>query len=331
MRKLLFSLLTLAALCGGACAQFSVLPGFPPGVFQGRGAIDGGSAPSYTGPGDTVAGASAAYSCSRAYNAAYASAQSAMCLLVDTATGLASCTLSAGTNGFANVSSTVCVGNTVSITTFCTVTHAGCSVKTMYDMSGANKCSAAACNVTQATLANTPTLAFNGLNGLPYVVCAGASAQSLSSATITSVSQPFSISSVVERTSSFTTTGSWLGDTGGNLQSYFNNTANVIGAYVGVNANTGSGAGIPDSAAHAVQTLVNATASGWYVDGGLAGSGSLNANLGTNATSGGLVLCNDAYSDPMYGNLYEALLYPIEFNSTQYGNMNTNQHSGYDF
>ena len=45
MRRLLFSLLTLAALCGGVCAQFSVLPGFPPGVFQDRGALDGGSAP----------------------------------------------------------------------------------------------------------------------------------------------------------------------------------------------------------------------------------------------------------------------------------------------
>lgn len=47
MRKLLFSLLTLAALCGGVCAQYVTLPGFPPGVFQDRGAID---APASGGP-----------------------------------------------------------------------------------------------------------------------------------------------------------------------------------------------------------------------------------------------------------------------------------------
>lgn len=41
MRKLLFSLLALAALCGNVLAQSVVLPGFPPGVFQDRGAIDG--------------------------------------------------------------------------------------------------------------------------------------------------------------------------------------------------------------------------------------------------------------------------------------------------
>ena len=50
MRKLLFSLLTLAALCGGVCAQYVTLPGFPPGVFQDRGALDGATAtsPAYT-------------------------------------------------------------------------------------------------------------------------------------------------------------------------------------------------------------------------------------------------------------------------------------------
>jgi hypothetical protein len=43
---LALSLLALAALCVGARAQSVVLPGFPPGVFQDRGAIDGASGPS---------------------------------------------------------------------------------------------------------------------------------------------------------------------------------------------------------------------------------------------------------------------------------------------
>ena len=120
------------------------------------------AAGAYQGPGDTVSGAAVFYSCGRAYNAAYAAAQSALCDIVDTATGVATCTLSVGTNGYANLSALSCVGNTVSVTTFCTVTHAaGCSITKMYDQTGNGL------PVTQLTLANMPILSLNAQNGLP--------------------------------------------------------------------------------------------------------------------------------------------------------------------
>jgi hypothetical protein len=61
-------LLALAAfLLSGLAALAQIPPGFPPGTFLGRAAIDGGA--SYIGPGDSVSGAAAWYGL-RAYNAA---------------------------------------------------------------------------------------------------------------------------------------------------------------------------------------------------------------------------------------------------------------------
>ena len=65
-------------LAGSASAQI-MPPGFPPGVFLNRGPLDYSAAPSYTGPGDTISGASVFHSCAIAYNAAYAAGLNKAC------------------------------------------------------------------------------------------------------------------------------------------------------------------------------------------------------------------------------------------------------------
>ena len=61
----------LFAFCSVPALAQLLAPAFPPGVLIGRGALDAGGSPSYTGPGDVVSGATAWYGL-RAYNAAYA-------------------------------------------------------------------------------------------------------------------------------------------------------------------------------------------------------------------------------------------------------------------
>src|SRR5580704_620738 len=99
----------------------------PRAQFNGCSAGFCGGRPSgaaaYQGPIDAagIGGAYAAYSCARAMVASYAG--SPACKVVDTATGASNCTYNIGVSGFADVTTAVCVGNTVSLTTFCTVTH----------------------------------------------------------------------------------------------------------------------------------------------------------------------------------------------------------------
>jgi len=204
--RFVISLLCFLTLLSVAEAQNGYMGGI--GAGETAGIISGGSgfgiasgavaaapAPTFTGPGDIATGALGFWSCGRAYNAAYAAAQSPLCTVVDTTTGLASCTFNVGTNGFANLTALVCVGNTVSVTTFCTVTHVGCSVSEMYDQSGnAN-------NVTQATLALMPTLTLSAKNSLPCPAGTGDNATALITSGNVSHAAPYSITAVAERTS----------------------------------------------------------------------------------------------------------------------------------
>jgi hypothetical protein len=54
-RLSLAAVLTLALVSPGH-AQSPTLPGFPPGVFQSRAALDTAAAAAYQGPGDLVSG-----------------------------------------------------------------------------------------------------------------------------------------------------------------------------------------------------------------------------------------------------------------------------------
>jgi hypothetical protein len=169
MRRILW-LLALVGCCGLIFAGYSprAQTQFPPGVLLGRGALDAAVVPSYTGPGDVQPSPIYFQSCTFAVTAAYAAGNGNACDLVDTATGLASCTLKFASNGIQDLSSNLCVGGTVSVTTFCTVTHpAGCSVTKAYDQTGNGH------DFVEATLVNMPIFTFNALGTLAMMTSDG--------------------------------------------------------------------------------------------------------------------------------------------------------------
>ena len=177
----------------------------------------------YCGPGDIASGAIGFWSAGRSYNNAYAQAQSPLADIVDTATGLAGCTVDVGTNGFANLTATACPTGapTVSVATFCTVTHAGCSIAKLYDQTGNGN------DVTQAALANMPALALNAQNGLPCPAGTGSAATALQSSKQFSQNAPFTEAAVVNRTGSTSVFQSIFSDSAlGRVD--FQSAANVV-------------------------------------------------------------------------------------------------------
>lgn len=228
----------------------------------------------YQGPGDISSGALAWYSTGRAYNAAYAAAQSPLVDLVDTTTGLAACTLNVGTNGYANLTAVVCPTGApvVSVTTFCTVTHVGCSITKEYDQT------ANGLHVTQATLAKMPLLTLSALNGLPCGLAASGSTTTIltSSGSISSTAAPYSRTMVTERVANFTT-ANYITAVGAGSGNYFllTNTPNTID----VSNGTAAALTAADSAPHALLTVASST------DPLFAADSSSNTNTNTNGTT----------------------------------------------
>jgi len=190
----------------------------------------------------------------RAYNAAYAAATKPLADIVDTTTGLATCTLSVGTNGYANLSAVVCPTGApvVSVTTFCTVTHVGCSITKKYDQTGNGN------HVVQATLANMPGLTLSAQNGLPCA--AGGATVALSTAGVISQALPFTLTAVAERTGSTSTQQYIMANGNSNTLRFF------TAGNVAVANNSSVVLAAADSAFHALLAVVSATAPLFAVD-----------------------------------------------------------------
>jgi hypothetical protein len=314
MKRIICTYIAVCALFVAAWQSFAQVP------MTGAGLPKPAVSASYQGPGDlSNLGTWTAWgSCARAWNAAYAAAQSPLCDLVDTSTGVATCTLSVGTNGFANVSSAVCVSNTVSVTTFCTVTHTGCSVTKVYDQSGSSN------HFTQATLGNMPTLTLSALNSLPGLTFAAGSMQ-INTGSITQA-VPFSISSVYERTGGFTTQTGVVNPqnaTTAGCGPYSTAATIYVGAVTGIAAS--------DSAYHALQ-CVNQNTGGTVVSvvDGTTSTGTAGAT-GFVATPARMAR---GTGGSLTGIIMELGIWSGAFTSTEYGALNTNQHSatnGYNF
>lgn len=266
----------------------------------------------YTGPGD-IASYKVWGSPAFAYTAAYAATNGPLLDIVDTSTGAASCTLSVATNGAANTSAIVCpTGSpTVSVTTFCTVTHAtGCSIAKTYDQSGGSS------HWVQATLANMPLLNLSGISSRPSVQCISSSSTIMTtSATVASGANPWSYVGVAERTANFTTTQSFIGSQGGagaNNQLGFNNaaaTALIFGPLVTLSS-------VADSAPHKMSGSFAPTST-LNVDGASASGGA-----GNNAfISTAINLCSFSPGSNFFTGLVgEAGLVPGTYNATIYAN-----------
>lgn len=293
MRRSLLSLSVILLCAGMYClAQAQV-------TLTGAGKGAPGPAVTYQGPGDIVSGASIWYSCGRAYNAAYATGSNGACDVVDTATGLVTCTYHIQTSGFVNPSE--CNGVSQSC-------HVACSVTKAYDQSGNSN------PATQATLANMPTLTLSALKGLPCPTGNGTS-QFLASA----ASPPFTNPTTLVDLSSAASSSGFNVPLGGNNYALGYGSTTSVGMFAGSLSTTSITA-----AFHAIIPVITGSGSGTLVIDGTANSVTVGTNSG-NVTFG--ILAQGNNSNFLAGTVCEGGGYPIGFNSTQYTAMNTNMHS----
>lgn len=275
----------------------------------------------YTGPGDVVSGASHWYGL-RAYNAAYAvGGTNPVADIVDTATGLAACTIPIGTNGSANLAAVACPTGapTVSVTTFCTVTHsAGCSVTKLYDQIGTS-------HATQATLASMPVLALGSVSGIasnrPAMIFAGG--QKLSITLSLGIPQPLSFSSVAVNTNSGTVGGILADAVANNAEMIFGNSANQTLIYAG---GTPIVMSATDVVWHAISGVFNGSSSIMNVDGTTSSTGSPGSG-----TLGSPQIGEDSFGDFLKGNIVEIGIWPSALSGTNMTSLSGNAHSYWGF
>ena len=174
-----------------------------------------------------------------------------------------------------------------------------------------------------------PGLTFSALGGLPGMASASAAPTSLVTAGNATISQPFSLSTVAEATSSFTTKSTYLGVTGSSL-----NFGKTAGANQGVIEDPSTAStifNVTDNAFHAMQGVFGVGASALVINVD-------NTETSTTGGSGGITTAlriargNSGFTPD--GLIMEAGFWPSGFSSGQRTSMNTNQHSaanGYNF
>jgi hypothetical protein len=231
-----------------------------------------GGAAAYAGPGDAVSGAAAWWGL-RCFNTAYTGNVADVYAPSDASHTLITCSAGGVLNETLQALSTTCATS--------------CTVKTLYDQSGASACSGA-CDMSQATEANRPTLVLNCLGSKPCIAFSG-SAQFLSApGAASAVNQPFTYSCVINRTGDTANAQSCIGGNDFAFTVGFGG-ANTLRIFAG-NVVT---AAANDNAWHAVQYTVNGASSNIYVDGGgntvdagTQNHGTSSINMGTITTGG---------------------------------------------
>jgi len=180
MRRVLFAILAWVLLS----AQTPMLPGFPPGTFQNRAALDS-PAVAYQGPADIVVSPFAWWGL-RAMSAAKAGT-AAINLCDDAGNNCADISTNAST-GILNAPGTLGGNN-------CAATGT-CKIKTFYDQSGATNCTTA-CDMTNATNSRRANFIANCIGSLPCAdFIAGSQTEYFTASNVTATNQPISISGV---------------------------------------------------------------------------------------------------------------------------------------
>ncbi len=269
----------------------------------------------YTGPGDVVSGAITWYGL-RAYSANKTGTNAAN--ICNSTGGVDVLCVNMATSATGNLILSLIGGIS------CASLGSNCTVKTLYDQTGALKCVGAttACDVTNATIATRPTLLPNCIGSLPCLSCPGGKV--LQSPTGPTQAQPYSAAGVAQRSGAFTTIGTWLSDYQ-NLNSF---AASANTAYM--NAGTAfTKASVPDSAFHAIQNVFNGASSSISVD----SLGTSTGNAGANAFNNGQAMnvCNDGFALSLTGFFAEGGFWPVAFSAGQIANLNSNQHTYWGF
>lgn len=283
-----------------------------------------GAAPAaYVGPGDVDSGAVLFYSCARTLNIANASTSTNLCDLVANASPtVVICTLRGTTTG--KVDLTLCADGVTVPATVCGALPGGvCNVSKAY-----NQVAPGTNDVTNATAASQPKLTFSALGGLPGMTCTNGAGSTLTTTGTITQNAPYSILAVSTRTPSSATEGGIFGESGGGSTTFeYPTVANSVSYRAGVSLNTVTAS---DAAFHSLIAVApSGTNSTVVVD----GSGTTAPPVGTNITVA-MRLCRSANTTAsLNGTIMEAGLWNSAFNSTVYGNVNTNQHgaNGYNF
>lgn len=292
-------------LCSTAFGQVGQIPSYIQPVVSGA---------TYSGPGDIVSGASVWYGL-RAYSAAYATSLGNVADIVDTATGVSTCTIKAKANGDADLTSSLCAGATLSVTTFCTVTHAaGCSITKLYDQTGNGV------HITQATLANMPFLTLSIVGSKPGITFSGA--QQLVNSSSPTIAQPWTISG----SSKVTGTGSYFGAVAGSPNTNWGSSfaTTHIDLQAGVDLDL---ALLTANTFQVVQGVANSTSSSIKVDAAVPSTG----NSGTNSLANIFRFGNDSFGNFMNGAILDIGIWPSGISTGNQSAINTQEHAYWGF
>jgi hypothetical protein len=264
-------------------------------------------------PGDIVGGFTAWWSPAFAYSASYAASGGNIALLVDSATGLTTYTMTALPDGTANVAgaaaSSACSG--------------GCKIKTLYDQTGNGN------NLTQATLSAMPTMKFNCIGSLPCASFVEGNSQFL--ATAGNISSPLSQPLTITEVSNDNTAG-----TNGAHIASSNSAETSVGPYfytdyaIYAGNTNGYYTGYTQAAWHAIQSNVQQGSAAFYVDGSTP-SFNNSATIGTAGISAKLEMGSNGYNNYATAYIGEAGVMSGSFTSTQNSAMNSNQHTRWGF
>lgn len=260
---------------------------------------------SYTGPGDVVSGAYVWYGL-RAYNAAYATGSNPALDLVDQA-GANAVTINILADGRLDVAS---ISAWVAANSVSTI-----KVKRWYDQSGSAR------HLDQTTLTNMPVLNLTGFGSLPAITTDGTVPHHMTSGASGTFakSQPITYSFVY-------TYGGRQGEAFAHFGTFINTVSGGFKVRAGNNPSASTAA---DGSWHAAQGVINTTSSATYID----GSATTGISSGSNNPNNAVVFNQNVDFQNPSNSYAEFGIWDIAFNSTQAGDMNTNQHgtSGYNF
>lgn len=314
MKRLLFALalVFLSTLYRGVLAQ-DMLP------LMGVGAAPPLAGNAYTGPGDVVAGAKGWYSCTRAYNAAYATGSNVGCNIIR-ASDSDACDLlitSSGTMGN-TVNCGVGGDNGQSAVSFCTSTT--CTVTKLYDQTGTTNAT-----MSNGTVASQFTLTFSCIGSFACITGDGTGNKFYTneSGTVAYGNQPGSFSAVAKRTGNFSAANNLM-LLGGAVQLGFNSTgnANDMFVYAGTQGNFATAGA---AAWLAVEATVNGSSSAGSVNG--VDHTSLAAGANNPGTVAAQISRNG--SQQLTGSIAEVGYWPSGFTSGNRTSMCQNQQAYY--
>ncbi len=289
-------LLAILLLCLAAAASAQVI-------------IIGGQSSSslpYSGPGDVVSGAKAWWGL-RCYNTAYAGNVADVYAPSDASHTLITCSAGGALNETLQTLATTCA--------------VSCTIKTLYDQSGANSCGGGACTVTQATEANRVNVKLNVLGSRYVMDTTAAAPNGLTGGSFTQA-QPFTIASAYRNTNAGD--GVLIADSGSLVQFRPDlNGANTASIYAGATVS----ATASDAAFHAVNAVFNAASSSITVDGS-----TTVVNPSTNGFSNQVdVFSIGAGVQQFHGYAAEFGIWAGSFSGAQLTSMNSNQRAYWRF